>query len=250
MTSSPHDPADCELAVCDRCDSYGDGYSAGKDAAYFAISTWELGAHASDCGCRPCLAIRQAVNKVLLAADEPVLIPDRHLEDCAGPRRGTWRDHEADVGGGVLELLAHVEGLTRPEALEWLRHRGLLDGPRTDAGRGASRFSGPGCSTRDTGRSQKTALRAFCAIGLRRVRLETGGSRSWGPDSRKSCSSMPSISRGLNGAPAGRFLDVSGWVGVSGRSRTQLRIRGIMGSVPTINTTLGACEGLDVVWLH
>ena len=34
-----HDPADCELAVCDRCDSYGDGYSAGKDAAYFAIST-------------------------------------------------------------------------------------------------------------------------------------------------------------------------------------------------------------------
>ena len=68
MTSSPHDPADCELAVCDRCDAYGNGYSAGKDAAYFAISTWELGAHASDCGCRPCLAIRQAVSKVLLAA--------------------------------------------------------------------------------------------------------------------------------------------------------------------------------------
>ena len=36
----------------------------------------------------------------------------------------------------------------------------------------------------------------------------------------------------------------------SGRSRTRLRIRGIGGSVPTINTTLGACEGLDVVWLH
>ena len=36
-------------------------------------------------------------------------------------------------------------------------------------------------------------------------------------------------------------------VGVSGRNRTQLRIRGIMGAVPTINTTLGACEGLDVV---
>ena len=39
--TSPHEPADCELAVCDRCDSYGDGYAAGKDAAYFAISTWE-----------------------------------------------------------------------------------------------------------------------------------------------------------------------------------------------------------------
>ena len=50
MTGS-HDPAYCELAVCDRCDSYGDGYAAGKDAAYFAISTWKLGAHASDCGC-------------------------------------------------------------------------------------------------------------------------------------------------------------------------------------------------------
>ena len=59
---------------------------------------------------------------------------------------------------------------------------------------------------------------------------------------------MPSITGGLNGAPAGRFLDVSGWVGVpSGRSRTRLRIRGIVGAVPTINTTLGACEGLDVV---
>ena len=34
----------------------------------------------------------------------------------------------------------------------------------------------------------------------------------------------------------------------SGRSRTRLRIRGIVGSIPTINTTLGACEGLDVVW--
>ena len=65
---------------------------------------------------------------------------------------------------------------------------------------------------------------------------------------------MPSITGGLNGAPAGRFLDVSGGVGVlsvdSGRSRTRLRIRGVVGAVPTINTTLGACEGLDVVWLH
>ena len=58
---------------------------------------------------------------------------------------------------------------------------------------------------------------------------------------------MPSITGGLNGASAGRFLDVFGWVDVSGRNRTQLRIRGIVGAVPTINTTLGACEGLDVV---
>ena len=38
-----------------------------------------------------------------------------------------------------------------------------------------------------------------------------------------------------------------GWCSFSGRSRTWLRIRGIMGSVPIIDTTLGACEGLDVV---
>ena len=39
------------------------------------------------------------------------------------------------------------------------------------------------------------------------------------------------------------------WLGwrFSDRSRTRLRIRGIVGAVPTINTTLGACEGLDVV---
>ena len=69
----------------------------------------------------------------------------------------------------------------------------------------------------------------LCTVVPRRVRLETGGSRSWGADSRKSSSSirpalasseswascsMPSITGGLNGAPAGRFLDVSGWVGV------------------------------------
>ena len=48
--TSPHDPADCELAACDRCDSYGDGYAAGKDAAYFAIST--VGARSSRHGLR------------------------------------------------------------------------------------------------------------------------------------------------------------------------------------------------------
>ena len=50
MTSSPHEPADCELAVCDRCDSYGDGYAAGKDAAHFANQ--HLGARSSRLGLR------------------------------------------------------------------------------------------------------------------------------------------------------------------------------------------------------
>ena len=49
---------------------------------------------------------------------------------------------------------------------------------------------------------------------MRRARSR---SESWASCSMRpagSCSSMPSITGGLNGAPAGRFLDVSGWVGV------------------------------------
>ena len=59
-----------------------------------------------------------------------------------GQRRGSWRDHEADKGGGVLDLLAYLEGLDRAAALEWLRHRGLLDGPRTAQGRVPRRSRG------------------------------------------------------------------------------------------------------------
>ena len=49
---------------------------------------------------------------------------------------------------------------------------------------------------------------------MRRARSR---SESWASCSMRpagSCSSMPSITGGLNGAPVGRFLDVSGWVGV------------------------------------
>ena len=41
-----------------------------------------------------------------------------HVE---GPRAGTWRDHEAGVGGGVIALVQHIEGCDRDAALEWLR---------------------------------------------------------------------------------------------------------------------------------
>ena len=58
-----------------------------------------------------------------------------------GPRAGTWRDHEAGVGGGVLDLLEHVEGIDRAEALVWLRRRDLLDGAQPP-GDAARRFAG------------------------------------------------------------------------------------------------------------
>ena len=75
-----------------------------------------------------------------------------------GPHRGTWRDHEADAGGGVLELLAHVEGLDRAGALAWLRQRGLLDDrnrPPASMARPGSRETAPG-----RGRTPPTPLNA------------------------------------------------------------------------------------------
>ena len=32
--------------LCEPCDSYGDGYTAGKQAAHFEIRMWELGGYA------------------------------------------------------------------------------------------------------------------------------------------------------------------------------------------------------------
>ena len=48
-----HDYAACESLACDLCDAYGDGYSAGKAAAFFEILN--VGSdHLKDCGCTPC----------------------------------------------------------------------------------------------------------------------------------------------------------------------------------------------------
>ncbi len=38
-----------------------------------------------------------------------------------GERRGTWYDHEAGEGGGVLDLIRRETGLTNGEAVAWLR---------------------------------------------------------------------------------------------------------------------------------
>ena len=45
-----------------------------------------------------------------------------------GEHSGTWRDHEADVGGGVLALVVRERGGTEREAMAWLRDAGLLHG--------------------------------------------------------------------------------------------------------------------------
>ncbi|MGH6755220.1 MAG: hypothetical protein ACREDP_23955, partial [Bradyrhizobium sp.] len=38
-----------------------------------------------------------------------------------GDGAGTWHDHEALTGGGVLDLIAHRRGGDRKAAAEWLR---------------------------------------------------------------------------------------------------------------------------------
>ena len=56
-----------------------------------------------------------------------------------GEYAGTWRDHEADAGGGVLDLVAREAGARDSrEAMAWLRDAGLLDGePARQARHGA-----------------------------------------------------------------------------------------------------------------
>ena len=47
-------------------------------------------------------------------------------------RNGNFYDFEADTGGGMLDMIVHIEGLeNRKQAVQWLRNHGFLDGPFT-----------------------------------------------------------------------------------------------------------------------
>ena len=47
-------------------------------------------------------------------------------------REGTFYDFEDDTGGGMLDMIVHVERLeNRRQAVQWLRNHGFLDGPFT-----------------------------------------------------------------------------------------------------------------------
>ena len=58
-----HDYAACQDLSCVRCDAYGDGYSAGKETAYFEVRNWHPKQHAPSCGCNPCIAARSVLAK-------------------------------------------------------------------------------------------------------------------------------------------------------------------------------------------
>ena len=48
-----HDYAACQDPICSLCEAYGDGYTAGKEKAYFEVRTWHPKEHAPSCGCNP-----------------------------------------------------------------------------------------------------------------------------------------------------------------------------------------------------
>ena len=51
----------------------------------------------------------------------------------AGAYAGTFRDHEAGEGGGVLELVRRERGGDRRDAMAWLQAHGVLSGERVPA---------------------------------------------------------------------------------------------------------------------
>ena len=53
-------------------------------------------------------------------------------------REGTWFDHEAGVGGGVIDLVMHELGGSRQDALEWLGEAGVVS-TVTPTGRSGTR---------------------------------------------------------------------------------------------------------------
>ena len=44
-------------------------------------------------------------------------------------RRGRWHDFESDESGGVVDLVTHSKGLSRAEAVKWLRDEGFFTEP-------------------------------------------------------------------------------------------------------------------------
>lgn len=60
--------------------------------------------------------------------------------------KGTWHDHEDQVGGGVLDLLKAYKGMDKPEALDWLTEKGFLQkrdgGRQSEPGKPDEKFAG------------------------------------------------------------------------------------------------------------
>ena len=98
--------------------------------------------------------------------------------NVGGQRGGSWYDFEAGHGGGALELLRHRQGLDKPQALEWLRTRGLLQESRPGVRTTGSALPRDGRSPGKTGhRSLATGERASGPDSD--VARRIGWARSW-----------------------------------------------------------------------
>lgn len=84
----------------------------------------------------PFAAIAADVARALLGEPNPALSTRTEFRygsrgslavHVAGPRAGTWRDHEAGEGGGILALIGRQTGQHNGAAVEWLRAHGFAD---------------------------------------------------------------------------------------------------------------------------
>ena len=62
--------------------------------------------------------------------------------------RGVWKNHEEGTGGGVLDLIMTVNGVTKAQAAEWMEKKGFIQGDPQSGGAarpaaGSNRGSGP-----------------------------------------------------------------------------------------------------------
>ena len=60
-----HNYAACQDPICPLCEAYGDGYTVGKEKAYFEVRSWHPKEHAPSCGCNPCMAARSVIEKIV-----------------------------------------------------------------------------------------------------------------------------------------------------------------------------------------
>lgn len=54
--------------------------------------------------------------------------------EIAGDNRGTWYDHENEIGGGTLDLIRYKLGIVNCEAIDWLRGTAAAEAPRRTTG--------------------------------------------------------------------------------------------------------------------
>ena len=69
-----HDYAACSIEICLACDSFSDGWTAGKAKAYAEIRAVPASGHSSDCGCQPCSAVRDSI-RAMIGLDQGGLTP-------------------------------------------------------------------------------------------------------------------------------------------------------------------------------